>query len=97
VTWDEVERALKKKDASLLVFEAPQVVERFEKRGDLFEPMLELKQKLPELKAAAAAIAKEPIEIAAQAEERRPARKPARKSAPPKAAASPMRKKRSRV
>lgn len=99
VTWDEVERALKKKDASLLVFEAPQVVERFEKRGDLFEPVLELKQKLPELKAAAAAITKEPerIEIAAQADERRPARKPARKSASPKAAATPIRKKRSRV
>jgi bifunctional non-homologous end joining protein LigD len=96
VTWDEVERALKKKDASLLVFEAPQVVERFEKRGDLFAPVLELKQKLPELKAAAA-IAKEPIEIAAQADERLPARKPARKSASPKSAASPMRKKRSRV
>jgi len=96
VTWDEVERALKKKHAALLVFEAPQVVERFEKRGDLFAPVLELKQKLPELKAAAA-IAKEPIEIAAQAEERRPAPKPARKSASPKAAAGTIRKKRSRV
>src|ERR1051326_6003453 len=56
VTWDEVERALKKKDAGLLVFEAPQVVERFEKHGDLFAPVLELKQKLPDMKAAAAAI-----------------------------------------
>src|SRR5579862_5384755 len=96
VTWDEVERALRKKDAGLLVFEAPQVVERFEKRGDLFAPVLELEQKLPELKAAAA-IAKEPIDIAAQADERRSARKPARKSASPKAAAGPIRKKRSRV
>ena len=98
VTWDEVERALKKKDASLLVFEAPQVVERFEKRGDLFAPVLELKQKLPELKAAAA-IAKEPerIEIAAQADERRPARKPARKSASPSPGGGPIRKKRSKV
>ena len=95
VAWDEVERALKKKDASLLVFEAPQVVERFEKRGDLFEPVLELKQKLPELKASPA-IAKEPIEIAAQADERHPARTPARKSASSKAA-SPIRKKRSKV
>jgi bifunctional non-homologous end joining protein LigD len=74
VTWGEVERALKKKDASLLVFEAAQTIARFEKQGDLFEPVLELKQKLPDLKAAAAAAKLEaPIEIAAQAEEK-PAR-----------------------
>jgi len=67
VKWEEVERAFKKKDAGLLVFEAPQVVSRFEKMGDLFEPVLELKQRLPDLKAA---VTKEPerIEIAAQAE-----------------------------
>ena len=67
VTWEEVERAFKKKDAGLLVFEAPQVVKRFEKMGDLFEPVLELKQRLPDLKAAA--VAPERIEIAAQADE----------------------------
>jgi bifunctional non-homologous end joining protein LigD len=49
VNWEEVERALKKKDASLLVFEAPQVLERLQKMGDLFEPVLTLKQKLPKL------------------------------------------------
>jgi len=67
VKWEEVERAFKKKDAGLLVFEAPQVVSRFEKMGDLFEPVLELKQRLPDLKAA---VTKEPerVEIAAQAE-----------------------------
>ena len=65
VKWEEVERAFKKKDAELLVFEAPQVVARVEKLGDLFEPMLELKQRLPDLKAAAAE--PERIEIAAQA------------------------------
>jgi len=75
VSWDEVERALKKKDASLLVFEAGQVVSRFEKIGDLFEPVLELKQKLPDAKALmATAAAAPPTEIAAQAEERKPAR-----------------------
>ena len=97
VTWDEVERALKKKDAGLLVFEAPQVVARFDKMGDLFEPVLELKQKLPDLKAAA--IARQPATtgIAAQADEARPARKPARKSVPPKPVARTARKKRSRV
>ncbi len=76
VTWEEVEKALKKKDAGLLVFEASKVVARFEKLGDLFEPVLELKQKLPDLKAAAAE--PERIEIAAQAEDEpsTPRRKP---------------------
>ena len=54
VTWEEVERALKKKDANLLVFEAKQVVARVEKMGDLFAPVLELKQRLPDLKGLAA-------------------------------------------
>ena len=49
VTWEEVELALKKKDAALLVFESHQVLERVEEMGDLFAPVLELKQKLPKL------------------------------------------------
>jgi bifunctional non-homologous end joining protein LigD len=49
VTWEEVEQTLKKRDASLLVFEAPQVLERVEKKGDLFAPVLTLKQTLPKL------------------------------------------------
>jgi bifunctional non-homologous end joining protein LigD len=49
VTWDEVEQALKKKDAALLVFEAKDVLARVEKMGDLFEPVQKLKQKLPQL------------------------------------------------
>jgi bifunctional non-homologous end joining protein LigD len=71
VSWEEVERALKKKDASLLVFEAKQVIARFEKMGDLFEPVLKLKQKLPDLKKAGVAPVAPPrgIEIAAQADE----------------------------
>jgi bifunctional non-homologous end joining protein LigD len=70
VSWDEVEKTLKKKDAGLLVFESKDVIKRFEKMGDLFEPVLEMKQKLPELKAAVpAAHAPAPIEIAAQADE----------------------------
>ncbi|HWO36334.1 MAG TPA: non-homologous end-joining DNA ligase [Candidatus Acidoferrum sp.] len=70
VTWEEVERARKKKDANLLVFEAPQTVSRVEKMGDLFAPVLELKQRLPDLKAVAVAAAETeaPISIAAQAE-----------------------------
>jgi bifunctional non-homologous end joining protein LigD len=47
VKWEEVEQLLKKKDPTLLVFEAEQVVKRVGKLGDLFEPVLNLKQKLP--------------------------------------------------
>jgi bifunctional non-homologous end joining protein LigD len=69
--WEEVEQALKKKDASRLVFEAGQVIARFEKMGDLFEPVLELKQRLPDLRSAqATAAAPPPIEIAAAAEKK---------------------------
>jgi bifunctional non-homologous end joining protein LigD len=49
VSWEEVEQALKKKDAASLVFEAKDVLARVEKLGDLFEPVQKLKQKLPEL------------------------------------------------
>jgi bifunctional non-homologous end joining protein LigD len=49
VTWDELEEALKKKDAGRLVFEAKDVLTRVEKMGDLFEPVQKLKQKLPQL------------------------------------------------
>jgi bifunctional non-homologous end joining protein LigD len=95
VTWEEVQKALKKKDAGLLVFEAGQTISRFEKMGDLFEPVLELKQKLPDLKATAATMAKEsePIEIAAQAEKEPPPRKSDRQSSKK----SPIKKKQSRI
>src|SRR5882762_10192142 len=70
VTWEEVERALKKKDASMLVFEAPQVLERYQKMGDLHAPVLKLKQKLPDLRGVAAVGAESArVDLAAQAEE----------------------------
>jgi bifunctional non-homologous end joining protein LigD len=47
VEWKEVEHLLKKKDPTLLAFEAEQVIKRVEKLGDLFGPLLKLKQKLP--------------------------------------------------
>lgn len=50
VTWDEVAAAFKKKDANRLVFLADEVVKRAEKVGDLFEPVLEQKQKMPRAK-----------------------------------------------
>lgn len=46
VTWDEVEEALKKKDAERLTFVSDEALERADKFGDLFEPVLKLKQKL---------------------------------------------------
>ena len=56
----------------MLVFEAEQVIKRVEKMGDLFEPILSLKQKLPRLpgieEAQPQAISAG-LDIAAQAEE----------------------------
>ncbi|HEX3173487.1 MAG TPA: non-homologous end-joining DNA ligase [Solirubrobacterales bacterium] len=49
VTWEEVERAAESGDGGTLVFEAGDVLERVEERGDLFAPVLELEQELPEL------------------------------------------------
>ena len=69
VLWDEVEQALRKKDAGRLVFEAGAVLARVEKMGDLFEPVLKLKQQLPQLAGLAAASEKEEEEgtsVAAQ-------------------------------
>lgn len=47
VAWEEVEKCLKKKDADLLVFDSKQVLNRVEKMGDIFAPVLTLKQRLP--------------------------------------------------
>lgn len=49
VSWEEVERCLAKKDPNLLVFESAQALERVEKLGDLFAPVLTLKQRLPDV------------------------------------------------
>src|SRR5437588_2773770 len=47
VTWDEVEKCMKKKKADFLKFRSDQVLARVEKLGDIFEPVEEMKQKLP--------------------------------------------------
>jgi len=97
VTWEDVERTFKKKDASLLVFEAPQVISRFEKIGDLFAPVLTLKQRLPDLKGVAGGAAKEPqrIEIAEADEHHPDPRKAARKKK--SGAKKPARKKSGKI
>jgi bifunctional non-homologous end joining protein LigD len=46
VTWNEVQATWDKKDAKRLIFVSHEVLERVEKRGDLFAPVLELKQRL---------------------------------------------------
>jgi bifunctional non-homologous end joining protein LigD len=46
VTWEEIQKAVKKKDPELLVFEAGDMLKRIEKHGDLFAPVLTMKQKL---------------------------------------------------
>ncbi len=47
VSWDEVERCLKKKNADLLKFTSDETVSRVAKHDDLFAPVEKLKQKLP--------------------------------------------------
>ena len=84
VTWEEVERTIKKKDASLLVFESHHVLERIEKDGDLFAPLLNLRQelpKLPGLREGREQVVDRGIEIGAPAN-RAPSKTPARSSAP---------------
>jgi bifunctional non-homologous end joining protein LigD len=46
--WAEVEKCLKKEDASLVFFEAAAASKRVEKKGDLFSRVLTLKQNLKE-------------------------------------------------
>jgi len=49
VTWEELARAQKAKDPGQLTFTCQQVLERVKKHGDLFAPVLTLRQKLPVL------------------------------------------------
>jgi bifunctional non-homologous end joining protein LigD len=75
VTWEEVENCLAKKDPNLLVFDSTQVLERMKQYGDLFEPVLRLKQKLPPIEALAgidpgASVVAKPAKRTAAARER---------------------------
>jgi bifunctional non-homologous end joining protein LigD len=49
VTWKEVEECLKKNDPELLVFTSADVLQRVQKLGDLFEPVLTVRQQMPKL------------------------------------------------
>jgi bifunctional non-homologous end joining protein LigD len=47
VTWDEVADAQRNGDAELLTFDTEQVLERVIELGDLFAPVVSLRQRLP--------------------------------------------------
>jgi bifunctional non-homologous end joining protein LigD len=47
--WEEVERAVRREEADDLRFEIPDAIKRIEREGDLFEPVLKMKQKLPDV------------------------------------------------
>ncbi|MFZ0914830.1 MAG: non-homologous end-joining DNA ligase [Candidatus Korobacteraceae bacterium] len=101
VKWDEVESCLKKGDASLLVFESDEVLARAKKHGDLFEPVLKLKQRMPpvealqKLKAGASAKPEAALKrAAAPSEPKKKATTPRAKSKAGAAKKAPPRRKR---
>ncbi len=47
VTWAEVQKCARSGDPQLLVFDAAAALRRVKRRGDLFAPMLALRQRLP--------------------------------------------------
>jgi bifunctional non-homologous end joining protein LigD len=49
VTWDEVRACHEAGDPEVLVFDSRQVLDRVARDGDLFAPVLSLRQELPKL------------------------------------------------
>ena len=49
VTWSEVQKCVRTRDPQTLVFHAAAVLQRVRLRGDIFAPMLTLRQKLPKV------------------------------------------------
>lgn len=47
VLWEEIEAVIKNKNPKLLVFEADQVIDRFNHYGDMFAPVAVMEQDLP--------------------------------------------------
>jgi len=87
VKWDEVENCLEKGDATLLVFDSDRVLERVKQDGDLFAPVLKLKQKMPALAAlqmeaqpaaTAMAAAKKERSVSSMAAQRQKKERPAK-------------------
>jgi bifunctional non-homologous end joining protein LigD len=99
VKWEEIENCLKKGDPTLLVFESDEVLARAKKYGDLFEPVLKLKQKMPPLEAlqrleAAVTVKSEPAtkRVVAIPEPKKKAAAPRTKSNASAAKKAPTRK-----
>jgi bifunctional non-homologous end joining protein LigD len=51
VTWQEMEAAVKRRDAGRLIFDSDKVLERVGELGDLFASLLTLDQRLPSLRS----------------------------------------------
>jgi bifunctional non-homologous end joining protein LigD len=49
VRWEEVDAALESEDRESLVFDSERMIRRVEEEGDLFAPVLALRQALPEV------------------------------------------------
>jgi bifunctional non-homologous end joining protein LigD len=49
VRWEEVDAALESEDRESLVFDSERMIQRVEEEGDLFAPVLALRQELPEV------------------------------------------------
>jgi|SRR5579864_1136990 len=92
VTWKEVESCLKKADPELLVFTSDQALQRVEKFGDLFEPVLKLKQKLPPLNALGQEIAEPAVSAPVAKVKKIQSSRPTRK-ATTKAESKPVKRK----
>jgi bifunctional non-homologous end joining protein LigD len=54
VTWDELQRAMKRRNSASLHFPRDAAIKRLEKVGDLFQPVLTKRQTLPALTSIAA-------------------------------------------
>ena len=54
VAWEEVEECARSRDPARLAFEADAALRRVEAQGDLFAPLLSMRQKLPRLRSVPA-------------------------------------------
>jgi bifunctional non-homologous end joining protein LigD len=90
VTWDEVGSCLKKRDPQMLTFVSEQVLERVSEMGDLFEPVLKLKQRLPKPKEMPAELAEQYEHFAPKITTRTKTKPPAKSDVKSKTKAKPV-------
>jgi bifunctional non-homologous end joining protein LigD len=90
VTWDEVGSCLKKRDPQMLTFVSEQVLERVSEMGDLFEPVLKLKQRLPKPKEMPAELAEQYEHFAPKITTRTKTKPPAKSEVKSKTKAKPV-------